>query len=103
MKNLFNILVLVVFSMPVQTIQAQETQTESIQAQDEIFIAVVKIDSATCIAHTREEYKVLQTTNDLVNTLKRVKARKGIDQDEYNSRVTMLLNGAEAMGVTIIE
>lgn len=94
MKNLLNILVIFVlflflFSLPVT-------------AQDDgIFIAVVKIDSTTCIAHTKEQYGILQTTVSLVNTLKRVKARRGIDDTEYKTRVSMLLNGAEAMGVTI--
>lgn len=95
MKNLLlNILVLILvllFSVP-------------IQAQDnEIFIAVVKIDDNTCIAHTKEQYSILQTTVRLVNTLKRVKARKSIDQTEYKTRVSMLLNGAEAMGITIAD
>jgi len=95
MKNLLNILVLLVLvlvSLPV-TIQAEDG--------NEIFIAVVKIDDNTCIAHTKEQYSILQTTVQLVNTLKRVKARKGIDDTEYKTRVSMLLNGAEAMGVTI--
>jgi len=63
----------------------------------------VKIDGTTCIAHSKQEYEILQTTVSLVNTLKRIKARKGIDDTEYKTRVSMLLNGAEAMGVTITE
>lgn len=74
-----------------------------VMAQDEVFIAVVKVDGTTCIAHTKEQYSILKTTVELVNTLKRVKARESIDQTEYESRVSMLLTGAEAMGITIAD
>lgn len=69
-------------------------------AQDN-FLAIVKIDDKTCIAHSKAEYQVLQTTVQLVNTLKRVKARKGIDQQAYNEKVATLLEGARSMGIRI--
>ncbi|RKY82672.1 hypothetical protein DRQ07_00685 [candidate division KSB1 bacterium] len=93
MKNLFIMLVFLFLVFPPISIQAEEG--------NEIFIALVKIDGYNCVAHTREEYSILQTTVQLINTLKRIKARKGIDDTEYNSRVSMLLHGAEAMGITI--
>lgn len=69
-------------------------------AQDN-FLAVVKIDGKTCIAHSRAEYQILQTTVQLVNTLKRVKARKGIDEKMYNEKVAVLLESAKSMGIRI--
>jgi Skp family chaperone for outer membrane proteins len=69
-------------------------------AQDN-FTAIIKIDGRVCIAHSKAEYQILQTTVQMVNTLKKVKARKGIDEQAYNEKVVVLLEGARSMGVRI--
>ncbi len=60
-----------------------------------------KVDGQTAVAVGTKQHQALTSMITLVNLLKKQKAEKKIDGDQYDSQVAALMEHAKAMGVTI--
>jgi hypothetical protein len=61
----------------------------------------IRVDGRTCVAYTAEQFVMLTRLVQLVNELKRTKARGSIDDLEYRGRVSNLLSNARSIGVIV--
>ena len=80
---------------------ALDSAIENTDGKTEMFVSIVIVDGKSMIAKNRHEFQVLCSMVDMVNVLKRVKAKKGISGEQYNDQVAALLNHAEALGIKI--
>jgi len=79
-----------------------DSAIQNSEGKTEFFISIVVIDGKSMIAKNRHEYQVLTSMVDMVNVLKRVKAKKGsIYNDTYTEKVAALFNHAEALGIKV--
>jgi hypothetical protein len=109
LKSILKSLLFVVFVIVSINAQdaVQKAQTdldsaiESSEGKTEMFISIVVIDGKSMVAKNRHEYQVLSSMVDMVNVLKRVKAKKGIDATQYTNKVSALFEHAEALGIRV--
>lgn len=109
LKSLINSMLFVVFVIvsvnaqsPVEKAQTDlDSAIESSEGKSEFFISIVVIDGKSMVAKNRHEYQVLTSMVQMVNTLKRVKANKGMDNTQYTDKVSALFEHAEALGIRV--
>jgi hypothetical protein len=70
-----------------------------VTAQEGTFMSVVKVEGKTCIASSLEEFEVLSSLVDLINTMRQAKSNGSIDSTFYAEKVASYMKDARSAGI----
>ncbi len=95
--NVLKVMAVIVVLMVVSSIQAQEP-TKDVNPE---FISFVKVEGKTCVATDAEEYGVLMSLVNLVNTCKQARANGTIDSTSFREKTASYFKDARDAGVRV--
>jgi len=84
----------------IKTIVIALVLVSSLVAQDGITVS--KFEGKTCITSSKEQVTLLNESIQMINEMKRLKAKGDIDTTTYNKNVATALKNAKRAGIRVV-